>query len=56
MYLPLLMGNAPGTYPEKEKTKETDRRNENWLALFYLTPPVFEMMLLIAGESVLMKC
>jgi hypothetical protein len=44
MYLLLLMGNAPGTYPEKEKTKETGRRNRNWFAPFYLLPPVFEMM------------
>jgi hypothetical protein len=37
------MGNAPGTYPGKEKIKETDRRNSNWFAFFYLLPPVFEM-------------
>jgi hypothetical protein len=40
----LLMGNAPGTYPEKEKAKETDRRNRNWFAPFYLLPLVFDMM------------
>ena len=30
--------------------KETDRRNRDRLALFYLLPPVFEMMLLIVEE------
>jgi hypothetical protein len=51
----LLMGNAPGTYPGKEKTKETDRRNRNWFAPFYLLPLVFEILFLIAGESILIK-
>jgi hypothetical protein len=56
MYLFLLLGNAPGTYPGKEKIKETDRRNRNWLALFYLLPLVFEIMFLIAGGFFLIKC
>jgi hypothetical protein len=37
------MGNAPGTYPGKKKIRETDRRNRNWFALFYLLPLVFKM-------------
>jgi hypothetical protein len=46
----------PELIREKVKTKGTDRRNRNWFVLFYLLPLVFEMMLLIAGESFLMKC
>jgi hypothetical protein len=38
------MGNTPGTWPGKEKTKETDRRNRNLFAPFYLLLLVFEMM------------
>ena len=33
----------PELIREKEKTKETDRRNRNWFALFYFLPLVFEM-------------
>jgi hypothetical protein len=56
MYLLCLLGNATGTYPGKRKIKETDGRNRNWYAPFYLLPLVFEMMILAAGEFSLMKC
>jgi hypothetical protein len=46
----------PELIREKEKIKEKDRRNRNWFALFYLLLPVFEMMLLIAGECFLIRC
>jgi hypothetical protein len=37
---------------EKEKIKETDGRNRNWFALFYLLALVLEMMKPFRGNEI----